>query len=160
MKLCLGSGNEFHEGFVHVDRRNIRRPTEDTMFLRADVRRLDRYFFPNSVDVIYAHDLLEHFPSTEVEGLLRSWVGLLKPGGRLELRVPELRRLAQYILDSKETDAEKSARVYGGQEYPSNFHLSGFTEPMLAAMLASAGMTGLEYSTDWRTNLVVSGRKL
>src|SRR5438128_2032906 len=45
---------------------------------------------PNSIDVIYASHLLEHFEIRKVKDVLANWYSVLKPGGKLIINVPDL----------------------------------------------------------------------
>lgn len=79
IKLNLGSGTDYKEGFINVDYQG-----------KLDVKHnLDKYPFPfkaNSVDFILASHILEHVD--EPFKFLKESQRILKPGGRMEIRVP------------------------------------------------------------------------
>ena len=54
----------------------------------CDVRQLK--FDSDSVDLVYASHLLEHFYEHELFAVLREWRRVLKPGGKLLIRVPDM----------------------------------------------------------------------
>lgn len=98
MKLNLASHGDNLEGFVNID---FDHPTAD---LKADVTALP--FEDDSVDVILAYHILEHFragnyephlsnplnPKTAMEALTE-WRRVLRPGGKLEIKVPDFEKI-------------------------------------------------------------------
>jgi predicted SAM-dependent methyltransferase len=54
----------------------------------CDVRELK--FDSESVDLVYASHILEHFYEHELFAVLREWRRVLKPGGKLIVRVPDM----------------------------------------------------------------------
>jgi predicted SAM-dependent methyltransferase len=159
IRLNLGCGNDWmNGGIVNIDTRNLIPPDGQT-FLRADVADLRDMFQAGAAAEIWAKDVLEHFPQAMAGKLLDGWIRLLAPGGLLHLKTPHLYALAEFILHGRETDEVKAYRVYGGQEYPENFHRAGFTVTMLRAMLESRGMEILEAKAHEGTNLYITARK-
>lgn len=87
MKLNLGSGNDYREGWVNVD-----------LYQHAD-ERFDLATFPypiteNSVDEIYAAHILEHLPSTV--DALEEWWRICKNGAKITVRVPHYSHIDAY----------------------------------------------------------------
>ncbi|MHB8970185.1 MAG: tetratricopeptide repeat protein, partial [Pirellulaceae bacterium] len=81
-KLHLGCGKRYIPGFFHIDL--LAAPHVDLL------HRVDSLpFVDNSVGLIYASHLLEHFGRNEVEGVLREWYRVLRPGGLVRLAVPD-----------------------------------------------------------------------
>ncbi|MFI5342577.1 MAG: class I SAM-dependent methyltransferase, partial [Candidatus Methylomirabilales bacterium] len=91
MKLNLGCGDERREGWVNVDLRF------DIADVVADVRHLP--FADSSADEMLAQDILEHFSVDETLSILREWGRVLIPEGFLTLRVPNMHKLAQGIVE-------------------------------------------------------------
>jgi SAM-dependent methyltransferase len=54
---------------------------------------------PRSMDLVFASNFLEHFGAPELEVLLGSVAGALRPGGRLALIQPNYRRCARRYFD-------------------------------------------------------------
>ena len=46
-------------------------------------------FEDNTFDLVYASHVLEHIPWYKVEEVVKEWVRILKPGGVLEVWVPD-----------------------------------------------------------------------
>lgn len=87
--MNLGSGDDRREGYVNVDLR------ADVADVVAHVHRLP--FADSSILEILANDILEHFPQDSFQEVLREWRRVLKPGGFLQLRVPNIQHLARLI---------------------------------------------------------------
>lgn len=98
IKLNLASHGDNREGFVNVD---FDHPTAD---LKADVSSLP--FDDDAVDVILAYHILEHFRAGEYEphlsnplnpktamAALAEWRRVLRPGGKLEIKVPDFEKI-------------------------------------------------------------------
>src|SRR5436853_7490297 len=83
-RLNLGCGWDHRAGYVNVDFHAYHKPD-----LVADVRKLG--FLPaGHYDEIVAQDVLEHLPRRQTLAVLRHWNRLLRKGGTLELRVPNV----------------------------------------------------------------------
>src|SRR5262245_41178270 len=82
LKLHLGCGGKHIDGYVNIDSRHV--PGVDKI---DDIKFLHS-FSANSVDVIYACAVLEHFSRWEYMIALKRWYELLKPGGAPRGAVP------------------------------------------------------------------------
>lgn len=127
MKLNLGCGNKKFSDFINVD---IRDDVDPDYCL--DISDLS-LFKTGSIDYIVAHDILEHFSHRKVWSVLQEWVRCLKVGGRIEIMVPSIDRIyadRKRILDRHKGDstARFSRLIFGGQDYPANFHCVCFTK--------------------------------
>ena len=63
-------------------------------------------------------------------------VKCLRKGGILILECPDVRELARMNLP----DREFIKRLYGGQDYPENFHYAGFTMQTMKELLIKCGL--------------------
>lgn len=143
IKLNLGCGNKFLQGFVNVDMANNwceRKPD-----LEADVRQLglpDAY-----ADEIHAYHVFEHFYRYEADEILTDWVRILKPEGKLVLELPCLDKILG-IFDyfskvGKELDYSLTMwGLYGDPKYhnPAMVHRWCYAEAELTDMMQRAGL--------------------
>jgi SAM-dependent methyltransferase len=81
MKLNIGSGKDYREGFINID---------NSPFVKKDKQfDLDTYPYPfkdNSVDFILAMAVIEHLK--DMKAFLEEAHRILKSGGKLRFRVP------------------------------------------------------------------------
>jgi len=142
IKLNLGCGERKIHGFINVDARQEVLP--DVVY---NVAKIHEKF--QNVDLIYASQVLEHFPtkpfpfqSTTWKELLDNWNRTLKPGGTLRLSVPDLRAACEYYLFTNDFDSVQAA-FYGGQKYNFDYHYHGWTFETLSKALQEAGFTNI-----------------
>jgi len=58
--------------------------------------------FPdNTFDLIYASHILEHIPWYKTEEVLKEWCRILKPGGQLEIWVPDGLKICETLLKAE-----------------------------------------------------------
>lgn len=145
-KLHLGCGPKHIPGFFHIDGLDF--PHVDHV---GAVDDLD--FIPDdSVDLIFASHLLEHFGRKEYKSILASWFRPLKTGGVLRLGVPDFRAVARAYLDAKfECSLEHiTGLLVGGQKDQYDFHKMVFDEVSLTTTLKDIGFSEIRH-WDWRT---------
>lgn len=94
-----------------------------------------------SVDVIRASHVLEHFPTAQVPEIVKHWASKLKPGGVLKIAVPNFAYIAQAYLDGKELPIE--GYTMGGQTDADDFHKALFDAATLTDLFRGAGLTDI-----------------
>jgi predicted SAM-dependent methyltransferase len=139
LRINLGSGEAYLEGFVNVDAL----PDAPGVDVVADISE-ELPFETGSADLIYAAHLLEHFPTDAVPGMLAEWRRVLKVGGQLLVAVPDIEAIAKIIAERRPgwfTPPHEPwiGAIYGGQKDEYDFHKTGFTAPWLAYLLNQAG---------------------
>lgn len=166
MKLNLGCGPDIKEGYVNVDNRQ----THPSVRI-SDLSILPWEFETESADEILMLDFLEHFPVNQTEKILRECFRVLKRKGKLVVQVPDFDHLARAILhyepfkchncgytfNEKRLECEnckvnvleiKNAavkRLFGGQDYPGNFHQTTFTKLLLNIQVENIGFKFIEW---------------
>lgn len=128
LKLNIGCGKQIFDGWENID---LYQPG----CLKYDARDLENVYAKNSVDEIHASDVLEHFSHLEVDRVLKSWCSLLKPGGKIYIRVPDTKKQVEMFTSGTWSIEIFRHMVYGGQEQPGNFHCTAFTADLLKSML-------------------------
>jgi predicted SAM-dependent methyltransferase len=142
MKLHLGCGNKYIPGFVHVDLED--HPHVD---FRLPVNHL--LFAPdNSVELIYASHVLEHFGRHELDQVLGEWFRVLREGGLLRLAVPDFAAVTRRYQETGELE-ELIGLVSGGQRNEYDFHKMVFDEKSLANRLLHTGFSSVK-RYEWR----------
>jgi len=136
MKLHLGCGSKYIPGFVHVDIED--HPHVDH---RTPVNALT-FAEDNSVELIYASHVLEHFGRHEVDQVLREWFRVLQSGGILRLAVPDFGAVSRRYQETGEL-SELIGLVCGGQRNEYDFHKMVFDEKSLRERLLNVGFASV-----------------
>lgn len=136
-RINMGAGGDYREGYLNLDLNAWYEPD-----VVADAR--DLAFLPaNHYDEIIAQDVLEHLPRTQTLRTLQVWNRVLRPGGRLWLRVPSVEGLVALMQRPEFVNAQKHEELmqclFGTQAYTGDFHYTSFTEVLLRHYLEAAG---------------------
>ncbi|CAD6490832.1 MAG: Methyltransferase domain protein [Candidatus Argoarchaeum ethanivorans] len=133
MMICeIGCGDQkVMEDSIGID---IRKTKEVDII--ADAYKLP--FKDGCFDHVYSSHAIEHFSHCEVKEVLREWVRVLKERGTFELRCPDLR--ARALLFFMRPSWKNVKNIYGGQDFPENYHKCGFSYKMLKELLEQVGI--------------------
>lgn len=142
MKLHLGCGEKHIEGYVNIDSRKL-----ESVDLVEDISKLQS-IKNNTVDLIYASHVLEHFGRHKYMEVLERWYEVLKPGGVIRISVPDFNSVCEHYLENKNLSLLKGF-LYGGQNYPENYHYCAWDFKSLSDDLSSIGFKNIE-KYDWR----------
>jgi SAM-dependent methyltransferase len=136
LRLNLGCGFDIRSGYLNVDLHDFHHPD-----LVADIRVLD--MLPSDYyEEIIAQDCLEHLPRYDTLPALKEWSRLLKKGGILQLRVPNVVGLVDIIKaeSSVETQEKLIQCLFGTQAYNGDYHYTSFTKILLEHYLKEASL--------------------
>lgn len=139
MKVHLGCGNKYLEGYVNIDLP----PSEHTVMevkadMYADIRTLE--FPENSIEEVRLHHLFEHFTRAEALKLLVRWRKWLKVGGVLHIQTPDFSVCAlKYILAPIEYRLKLGRHIFGSQEARWAFHLDFWDKKKFKFVLKRLG---------------------
>jgi hypothetical protein len=156
MKLNLGSGTLQMSGFVNVDHRsNTKADIVDDAFELRTIK-------PGTVTELVASHILEHACYDRTKQILKRWLEVLCPGGKLWLALPDFRKVlnehAIALRDGKITWAYYNSRIFGNantahgmygdgmvpdvpgiHKYELAFHRAVFTPKTLLQLLRCTG---------------------
>lgn len=145
-KLNLGCGDKILPGYINVDvaaNRNGKQPD-----ILCDLSNLSE-FQDNSVDEILSVHVVEHFWRWEVETILKEWVRVLKPGGKMILECPNLISACERFLENPDQRCHEDQRgqqsmwvFYGDPSWrdPLMVHRWGYTPYSLKLLLQTIGL--------------------
>jgi predicted SAM-dependent methyltransferase len=150
--LNLGCGDKILNDIVGYKCLNIDKRRLEGVDVVCDVKHLP--FKNGAFDRILASDILEHFPISETEGLLKEWSRALKISGNMKFRTPSLKWVVAYY--TRTGDAKfVSHHIFGGQDYPENFHYVIFDNVWLSRLCLQFGMTVIDYKEDYSNFILV-----
>ena len=98
MKLHLGSGSRYLEGYVHIDIADY-----EHIDIRTSIDKLNT-IDDDTVSEIYASHVLEYFDRNEVESVLKEWMRVLKKDGILRIAVPNFEALIKVYEETNEIE--------------------------------------------------------
>jgi len=147
-KLHIG-GKQAHPDWKILDIEP--RPEVDYVAHASDLSQFEN----NSIDVIYASHVLEHFYhnlGNEVIRTLTEWHRVLKPGGMLLISVPDLKTICWLYLNPNLLPMERHHLIkiiYGGQINIYDVHKVGFDFEILGMYLEEVGFEEYEQTSEF-----------
>lgn len=141
VKLHLGCGEKYLEGYVNIDypadQHSVMKVKADQY---ADVRSLS--YPANSVDEIRNHHVFEHFNRAEALKILSRWRKWLKVGGKLHIETPDFERsAAKFLVSGLKGRFELGRHIFGSQEAPWADHLDFWYAAKFRYVLSKFGFT-------------------
>ena len=146
MKLHLGCGKRYLEGYIHIDIADF-----EHIDHKIPVHNLS-IFEDGSISEIYASHVIEYFDRDEVLNLLAEWKRVLKEGGVLRVAVPNFEELINVYKISGNLD-NIIGPLYGKWEVGEGstiYHKSVYDFKSLENILSSVGFKNIN-KWDWRT---------
>jgi len=149
VKLNLGCGDKILPGYVNVDVAETRAGKRPDVL--CDLRALEP-FESDSADEILAVHVVEHFWRWEVAEVLKEWLRVLRPGGRMVLECPNLAAACEAFLADQEAGAGPGPEgqrtmwvFYGDPRWrdPLMMHRWGYTPKSLAALMQEVGLVNI-----------------
>jgi predicted SAM-dependent methyltransferase len=146
-KLCLnlGCGEKTYAFYpdeeykcINMDNRAL-----SNVQVIGDVRKLE--FPDNHFGYILASDVIEHFPISKTEDLLKEWARVLKIGGIMEIRTPNIEWVVKHYYTTRDCKFV-SWHIFGGQDYPGNYHYVIFDRALLNDFCNKADLHEVDYS--------------
>ena len=165
IKLNLGSGGVPYKGYLSVDLYDQR------AHVQMDITKLD--FDDNTVTEILASHVFEHLNPYHSIDILKDWLRVLKPGGKLIMEMPDIEQLCRRFTETKDTGVRYGIlnAIYGsvnttGVGGPDNItspHLFGWWPQSLWDHLTNAGFTDIQFMDEKiphpESNLRVEAKK-
>lgn len=100
-------------------------------------------FGDESVDAVYASNILEHFSLQKTVDVLKEWNRVLVPGGTLFVSVPDF-DAAVKLYQKVGLTVWVNYHLMGDQKHELNYHYSLFTFATLAKSLMDAGFSDIK----------------
>lgn len=144
MKLHLGCGKKYIPDFKHVDLQSF-----DHIDCTTSVDNLS-FAEDDSVELIYASHVLEHFGRHEYKEVLKEWFRVLSPNGVLRIAVPSFDAVVEYYTKKEANLHLLLGLLVGGQKVGQfDYHKMVFDKKLLTEALHEVGFSVVrEY--DWK----------
>jgi len=142
MKLNLGCGKVFKDGYVNID---IQQPCDLLQDLKSPLP-----FDSDSIDEVYSANFIHILSRKDWRELKKEIVRVLKPGGKCEITCHDF----EYILNSflEDRDGERwdwwLQTIFGAQLNEHDYIKNGFTYERLVLFLQEEGMINFERISD------------
>lgn len=149
IRLNLGCGDKILPGFINVDLVDERAGNKPDV--QCDIRNLT-VFQDNYADEVMTVHVIEHFYYWEAAKVLREWVRVLKPGGKMIIECPNLLTACQEVLNNPEQatgpgpEGQRTMWVlYGDPQWqdPLMCHKWLYTPQSLAKLMSECGLTDI-----------------
>jgi len=131
MKLHLGCGQIYLEGYVNIDypltEHSVQEKSVADEF--ADLTKLK--YKPERIDEVRLHHVFEHFPRTSAVALLASWHSWLKKGGKVHIEVPDFFATAELVLNPSTNEEDRKVgirHIFGSNEADWAVHYDAWGE--------------------------------
>lgn len=113
--------------------------------LGVDVADL-KFAQDNEFDEILSVHILEHFYEWEVQGVLKEWARVLRPGGKLIVEMPDVVKAARNLIEAVEGDKWHMWPLYGDNTLkdPLMCHKWGWCAKTITPYLERAGFTKIK----------------
>ena len=143
--IHLGCGTVRLPNFINIDIMKT-----EAVDVVMDVRHLDTYE-DNSVDLIYASHVLDHFQRDEIDMVLTEWNRVLKPNGLLRVAVCDFEKVA--LMYSLGCSLERlMSSVIGGQKQEYDQHGCVFDFKTLKKYLEQNGFRNV-HRYEWEKTM-------
>ena len=145
MKLHLGSGSRYLEGFLHIDIADY-----EHIDINSSVDKLNT-IDNDTIDEIYASHVLEYFDRNEVESVLKEWKRVLKKDAVLRIAVPNFEALIKVYRETEEIEKILGPLYgkWGLNDSSFIYHKTVYDENSLTALLERIGFFDIKI-WDWR----------
>lgn len=149
VKLNLGCGDKILPGYINVDIAEERAGRQPDV--NCDLRNLEKFDTAFADEILAVH-VVEHFWRWEVTDILKEWVRVLKPGGKLILECPNLKSACEEFLKNPDLGARPDGNgqrtmwvFYGDPRWadPLMVHRWGYTPVSLAQVMNEVGLVNL-----------------
>lgn len=149
VKLNLGCGNKLLPGYINVDIAESR--GEGRPDVVCDLRRLTSFADASADEVLSVH-VVEHFWRWEAVEVIKEWVRVLKPGGKMILECPNLLSACEEFIRNPDERAgpgmegQRTMWVFYGDpawKDPLMVHRWGYTPRSLAMLMEEAGLANI-----------------
>lgn len=184
VKINLGAGGQYREGWINYDRSRVPRLAQSSLAQRALklgnraglVGKAEMLEWPegtrvhdlrkgiphgdSSVDVVYSSHMLEHFTAEQARALLEEAYRVLKPGGLVRIVVPDLAHITRAYLEGDRESLKATGDVPLADAYLDGLFSRGHRSPGPVERLARAALRTEDGGHKWMYDAESLGQRL
>lgn len=135
LKLNIGAGDTSIPGFTNLD-------------IKTGTNAITLPYADGEADEIYASHVLEHFHHSATNRVLKEWVRVLRPGGRISIAVPDIKALLEMEHEPIMGGGLLQAFAMGGGVDEHDHHRALFWRGTLERRLMALGIENIQPFTD------------
>jgi len=134
IKLNLGCGQDIKDGYINIDTC----PFNNKVVI-DDIKNLS--FAPNSIDEIYAKDILEHLSLSDAIQSIKNWSNICKPGAKLFIQTTCIDTMIEAYMNNTWTIEVLNYMLFAGKNWvdgipkTEDFHKSCYSKNFLEQLL-------------------------
>jgi predicted SAM-dependent methyltransferase len=142
MKLHLGCGQKYLEGYKNIDFPSAEHTVQNTSVADEFHNLFELRYSRSTIDEIRLHHVFEHFDRATVCAFMSGWNSWLKMGGKLHIEVPDFetsfrKNFSYFNRDKFEGVALR--HIFGSQEASWAVHYEGYSEKILTKVFKAFG---------------------
>lgn len=142
MKLHLGCGQKYLEGYINIDFPSSEHTVQDTS-VADEFHNLFELIYPkDAINEVRLHHVFEHFDRATVCAFMSGWNSWLKMGGRLHIEVPDFETSFKKNMSFFNRDKFEGVglrHIFGSQEASWAVHYEGYSEKLLKKVFQAFG---------------------
>jgi len=142
MKLHLGCGQRYFDGYINIDYPLSEHSVQQTTVADEFANLFELRYKTGSVKEVRLHHVFEHFSRAQACAMLAAWNSWMNKGGILHIEVPDFERTAKAVLSMFSGNKAKSVglrHIFGSQEAHWAIHYEGYTPKRLKRFLDMYG---------------------
>ncbi|HXB38990.1 MAG TPA: hypothetical protein VNZ49_00520 [Bacteroidia bacterium] len=142
MKLHLGCGQRYFEGYVNIDYPLSEHSVQQTSVADQFANLFELRYQISSIDEVRLHHVFEHFTRAQACASLAAWNSWLKNEGVVHIEVPDFEITAKAVLGlfaSNKVQSVGLRHIFGSQEAHWAVHYEGYSAKRLKKFLELYG---------------------
>lgn len=147
MKLHLGCGQKYLDGYVNIDYPPAEHTVQDTS-VADEYHNISQLKYKSAcIDEVRLHHVFEHFERFSACAYLASWNSWLKQGGAIHIEVPDFETTLKKNFsrwDNHRFEGVGLRHIFGSQEAAWAVHYEGYSEWKLKEIVSHFGFGNIE----------------
>lgn len=166
MKLHLGCGQKYMEGYINIDYPPTEHTVQQTQVADEFHNLFELNYKSDSIEEVRLHHVFEHFERTSACAFMASWNSWLKKDGILHIEVPDFENSFKKnfsLLNREKFEGVGLRHIFGSQEASWAVHYEGYSKKRLGKLFSAFGFDVIfvnQYNYKRTFNIEVKGKKI